>query len=196
LNALEQAYDEMVETPFVYWRPTTDAENKLEASGTSIFRYFYERMMEYGKQCDHITEIGVNYGKSGKAWLMCNPKKLIGIDISSKFEKYVREFVSCTDTEYTYITANSLDLDIEQTDLLYLDGDHSHYHVLAELRKFAPKVNKFLMGDDIGAEGRPGPTGYHVERAFRDFLNENDEWEFEYKTMIGTGMIVLKRKGM
>lgn len=190
---LEKDFEEICSKPFPYFRKISEEEHEVLGKEGSLYRWYYNLLMSYGNQCKHITEIGVNGGKSGKAWLMCKPKKLVGIDIR-KFD-VVKDAAATTDTEYEFICGDSLALEtIDQTDLLFLDGNHAYKHVLEELRRFSCKVSKYLLGDDISAEGLVGPTGYGVLQAFTEFLEETNEWVLEHKTFIGGGLIVLKRK--
>lgn len=54
----------------------------------------------------------------------------------------------------TLLTGKSLQTDVGDIDLLYLDGDHSFEAVIRELRYFWPKVkeNGVIMGDDANAK--------------------------------------------
>ena len=51
----------------------------------------------------------------------------------------------------TLVTSKSLDFEIDNIDLLYIDGDHSYDAVLSELRYYWDKMscNGIIMGDDV-----------------------------------------------
>lgn len=77
----------------------------------------------------------------------------------------------------TLLTGNSLELDIDDLDLVYLDGNHQYEHVLNELHYYYDRLNDngVIMGDDVNANG--------VYDALRMFcLEKNLEYSIYSKT--------------
>jgi cephalosporin hydroxylase len=70
--------------------------------------------------------------------------------------------------------------------LVCLDSNHTHEHVLAELKAYAPLVSigSYCMVGDTGVEDLPDGTthdrpwgkGNNPKTAVREFLKENDEF--------------------
>ena len=83
--------------------------------------------------------------------------------------------------------------------LVCLDSNHTHDHVLTELRAYAPLVSigSYIIVEDTGIEDlpkgscpdRPWGKGNNPKTAVWEFLKENDNFEIDdiYKKLIMTG---------
>jgi hypothetical protein len=154
-------------------------------------------MLKYGKQCKHITEFGVEYGKSAMLWASCEPDEVVGYDIKPKISAEDLELIN-KHTKHVVNTASSLDVDIVETDMLFVDSLHTYDQVLAELSLHASKAKKFIMLHDMFACGvidelkkKPG-----LLKAMNDFLASNSDWGVCEVEPTGNGVIVLKREGV
>ncbi len=191
IDVIEQEYQLIIASDYSHFRELNDQEKEIMKKDGTLNKWFYNLLISYGKQCDHITEVGIGGGSSGRAWLYCRPKKLVGIDIRriNKIQKIAEQ----VGIEYDLIIENSIKIEIEETDLLFLDGNHSSPHVFKELTTHSPKVKKYIIADDIGSEGRRGPTGYGVNAAFIQFLGKNKKWELVERVYVASGLIIIKR---
>jgi DNA-dependent RNA polymerase auxiliary subunit epsilon len=84
-------------------------------------------------------------------------------------------------------------LQIEQTDFLFIDTLHTYDQVRNELRQ-AKYVNKFIGFHDTVSQGEysrdiPGAEG--INRAIREFMQENPNWKSVYEAVFNHGLIVL-----
>lgn len=191
VEIIEKAYQRLITSNYFHFKKLNEKEKKIIKEDGTLNKYFYNSLTFYGKQCDHITEIGIGGGKSGTTWLYCKPKKLVGID--NRHTEVVKKLAEQVNIEYELITNNSKKIEIEQTDLLFLEGNHPMLHVLEELRIHSPKVKKYIIGNDINAEEEAGFTGYEVEAAFIKFLIGNKKWKLVDRIYVGSGLIIIKR---
>lgn len=175
-------------------------------------------LKKYAIECDHVTEMGVRSIVSTWALLAGNPKRLVSIDLlhPSIYGGNLDEVELLTahaGIDFSFIEGNTLNIDIEQTDLLFIDTLHSYIHLISELRRFHKKVNKYIIlhdtetfafndedgiivndarMDEVNKLIRIEKTGLWT--AVLDFLNENEEWEVAERLLNNNGMTVLKRK--
>lgn len=171
--------------------------NELDKQTNNMYGDHLRELIKYTEQCDHITEVGHNVGHTARTFVQHKPKKLIAYDILDFSNNGVKELCEANGIEYKFSVTDSLkinDNEFEETEFLWLDGNHSANHVYKELKKFSSKVGKYIFSDDTEAEGTPGPTGYGVIEGFKRFLNETDEWELEVQSILGPGFIGIKRK--
>jgi len=171
--------------------------NEYDKKSNNLYGDHLRDLLKHIKNCNHITEVGHNIGHTARVFLYTKPNKLVSYDIKDFSKNGVKELAEKNNIKYEFYVKNSLDInidDFEQTDFLWLDGNHSETHVYKELNKFEGKVNKYIFSDDTEAEGTPGPTGYGVLKAFNKFLADNDNWELETQSILGPGFIGIKRK--
>ena len=94
------------------------------------------KLREYADQCEHITEMGVRGCVSLYAFLVSKAKKVIAIDILDVWTPEVDKL--------TFICANDLEIEIEQTDFLFIDTYHNYDQLKAELKLHGNKAKKYL----------------------------------------------------
>lgn len=166
---IELKYNEAVETP-------SDINQHLPI------------LRKYAEECEHITEMGVRGVVSTWAFLASKAKKVIAIDILD---------VAIPDVEkLQFICANDLEIEIEPTDMLFIDTAHNASQCAQELKLHAKNVKKFLAFHDVGIFGEHGDDGKEgLMYAINDFLANNKDWEIDYSTMVNNGLMVLCRKG-
>lgn len=176
-------------------------------------QYYYERceipsdinehmptLKKYAEDCEHITEMGVRWVVSTFAFLMGKPKKLVSIDIDP-LEKWGNDELSLKliaseyNTDFEFIVADTTEVEIEETDLLFLDTWHVYQQVKAELQKHASKVRKYIIFHDtttFAYEGMDGQAG--IWPAVMEFMDSNDDWFLLEKYENNNGLTILKRK--
>jgi hypothetical protein len=108
-------------------------------------------IIKYGQECDHITEMGVRSVLSTWGWLAAAPKtKLISYDLYNPSRwggdiKEVEETAKTYGLNFKFIEANVLEIDIEETDLLFIDTWHHYNQLKAELKKHSSKAKNIYM---------------------------------------------------
>ena len=135
-------------------------------------------ILKYGQECNHITEMGVRGILSTWAWLASAPKdKLISYDLHHPSKRNgnieeVEDTAKLYNINYQFIVADVLEIDIEETDLLFIDTWHHYNQLKAELKRHSHKARKYIcFHDTTSYEHRSEPTT--SENAFLGELNWN-----------------------
>jgi hypothetical protein len=95
---------------------------------------------------------------------------------------------------FKFVTGDSLNADIEPTEMLFIDTESTAPRLLGELEKSHTKVSKFIAIHRTDTFGEYGPDGGPGLRpALRQFLKAHGEW-FVYKSYKNNhGLTVLAR---
>jgi hypothetical protein len=144
---------------------------------------------KYASMVDTIVEFGVYTGLSTTAFLAANPKKLRSYDITDVNLSILSElnnYANNNNIDFQFIIGNSLEIEIDNTDLLFIDTVHKRKHTEAELQRHSKNVNKYIILHDTTAW--PG-----VFKAVVDFLIKNNDWFIIEHCNKNSGMIVLKK---
>jgi hypothetical protein len=148
-----------------------------------------ELIAKLSKNCDHITEFGVYSGCSTLAFLLSKPNKLISYDITDKyfsFKKKLNLIAKKNKTHYKFLIGNSTTVNISETDLLFIDTDHTYQTTKIELAKHHSKVKKHIILHDY--QSHKG-----VKDAVDEFLVKNKNFKITYLDLFDDGMIRLTR---
>lgn len=143
---------------------------------------------KYADKSVHITEFGVRGGLSTVALLMGLPKKMISYDIDPierhGLDRYqLKNEALSKNVDFEFKIGNVLELDIEETDLLFIDTEHSYLQLKSELIKHSSKVRKYIILHDTITYGFVDSNCYGL----RDTLGEIDPGDFQ-KTGLVTAM--------
>jgi len=196
---------------------------ELEAqAGKDLLKEYYETecnfksdinehlpdLKEYASKCEAVTELGVRWIVSTWAFLSSSAKKITSIDIVNPEDwppigptpnqtSIARDIAKCCDKDYEFILGDSLDIDIEETDLLLLDTLHRYDQLKGELDRHSDKVKKYLVFHDTTTYGRTGENGGEgILKAIYEFLQNNKNWEIEALKTNNNGLCVLKKKNV
>lgn len=187
--------------------------NKLYHTPSDINEHF-PAIIKYGSGCDHITEMGVRGIYSTWAWLACNPKNgLYSYDIYNP-SKWGGDLQSVIDTakayniKFQFTEADVTKIEIEPTDLLFIDTWHCYDQLKLELSIHSNKVKKYIcfhdtttyahinepLTSDHNWEDRV-TNGKGIWDAVIEFLEKNkDSWELVERFENNNGFTVIKRK--
>ena len=180
MNQLQQTYEELCNRP-------SDINEHLPT------------LKKYADECEHITEMGVRWVVSTYALLMGKPKKLISYDINPINSEPIQQMVK-DDTDFEFKVANTLELEIEETDLLFIDTLHNYNQLKGELALHSNKARKYIIFHDttsfewIGESytGKVDEVG--LWPAIEEFLENNEKWELHKRFTNNNGLTILKRK--
>ena len=167
-------------------------------------------LKKYAEQSESITEMGVRWIVSTYAFLMGFPSKLTSIDIQhpSTWDAnitLVEEIAGSQNCEFKFILGNTLEIEIEETDLLFLDTWHAYKQLKGELALHAGKVKKFIVLHDTTTYGHKDESSYEswgadwkaedkgIWPAVEEFLEQNPEWSLAEKFENNNGLTILKR---
>lgn len=141
----------------------------------------------YADQCKHVTEIGVRNCNSLYALLASSAEKVVAIDI-------VKVWTPTVD-KLTFIHADSLLIQIEPTDFLFIDSYHTYTQLKTELQLHSSQVSKYIGFHDTYTYGLTGEDGQHgLLKAIDEFLSDNQNWYITHQTTINNGLTILQRK--
>jgi len=158
-------------------------------------------LKKYAERCDHITEMGVRYVVSTYALMMGKPKKLTSYDIVS-IEQYgtsvssLKKLAEENDIDFNFIVGDTTEIEIEETDFLFIDTWHVYDQLKQELKLHANKVRKYIGFHDTETFETEGETESYVGLwpAIEEFLNENKDWVIGERFEHNNGLTVLKRR--
>lgn len=158
-------------------------------------------LRKYAERCDHITEMGVRYVVSTYALMMGKPKKLISYDIVS-IEQFgtsisgLRRLAEENGIEFNFIVGDTTEINIEETDFLFIDTWHVYDQLKKELKLHANKVRKYIAFHDTETFEYEGETESYVGLwpAIEEFLDENKDWVIGERFEHNNGLTVLKRR--
>ena len=142
---------------------------------------------------NHVTEFGVRDGQSTRA-LLASTAAVRSYDLYIDFNlEKIFEYAKQNGRDVKYIQGNSLKIDIEPTDLLFIDTDHKYSQVKAELDRHHSKVNKYIAFHDTWIYGCNDEENKGLLAAILEFLIEHKEWTVMYHTTENNGFTVLEK---
>lgn len=138
-------------------------------------------------KCQHITEFGTDEGFSTTAFLAARPTVVRSYDLHFNI-KNLGPVKDCDvwPTVWFRHPGDTLDADIEETDLLFIDTEHTYEQVIGELTLHGDKARKFIVLHDI-------VTFPCIVPAIREFLSTRPHWIVREWSLIQSGMAVLER---
>jgi hypothetical protein len=151
------------------------------------------KLKELAEQVGHVTEFS-NRRESVLALLAGLPKTLTSYN--TERDSLVRqvESLGSTSVDFTITSKPSVEVDnIEETDLLFLDMEHTFDALLIELLKFGSKsTRRYIVMHDTQIHGSIGSDGGKgLLDAVAVFLTEFPEWSVIYHTAEQYGLTVL-----
>ena len=147
-------------------------------------------MHKYANECEHITEFGVRTGVSTWAWLASRAKVVRCFDIQNVSNNLKHHYESASETKkdftFTCVSTVADKLDIEETDLLFIDTEHTYDQCSKELKKHGSKVRKYLIFHDT-------TLCPDLNRAIQEFLKDNSNWKIKEVLTNNNGLTVLEK---
>jgi hypothetical protein len=204
-----------------------DAKSRIELQNQydltcSQYSDIYEHvpvLQELASQCATVTELGLRGMNSTWGLLMglansSSPaRSYLGIDIAPPVAhslNLARRLAQSNDIDFQFIQGNDMHLDIQPTELLFIDTLHTYCHLTYELEKFSPFVSKYIVMHDTSEPwGEADDNEYrgnfeeyppfydHNKRglwpAVVDFLDRHPEWVLQERRLNNHGLTTLRR---
>ena len=173
---------------------------KLRCETPSDINEHLPTLKQYTEECDHVTEMGVRWLVSTFAFMMGKPKKMISIDIDPIENWGVKnedltQLAFDNGIDFEFVLSSTLEMEIEETDLLFLDTDHTYAQVKGELTLHGNKARKYIIFHDTTSFEFHGMNGDTIGLwpAIEEFLAENLHWKIHRRYTNNNGLTILKR---
>jgi hypothetical protein len=168
-------------------------------------------IIKYGKECETITEMGVRGIVSTWGWLASFPKSLKCYDLYHP-SKWNGDIQSVYDTanaygiQFIFEEKDVLKIEIENTDLLFIDTWHTYDQLKKELELHSNKVKKYICFHDTtsyefidesinhtNSWGKPS-SGKGIWTAIEEFLEKNkNQWVLKERFKNNNGFTIIER---
>src|SRR5574343_628325 len=149
-------------------------------------------LRKYAMKCAHVTEFGVRNAVSTVALAAGFPKRMVSYDIRPMPEAIERIIIG--EVDFTFRLADVLQIEIDPTEVLFIDTLHTYDQLNAELVKHADKVSKYLILHDTETFGIVGEKRQRgIMPAIDEFLLMNPIWRFHEIYRNNNGLMVLRR---
>lgn len=151
-------------------------------------------LKKYASLVNHVTEFGVRFGVSTVAFLAGKPKVLRSYDINKKSFKNYKIYKSLAKgTDFIFKVGDVLKIEIEKTDLLFIDTWHVYSQLKNELRLHADNVKKYIILHDtetfgVIGEDKKSPA---LLQAVNEFLKSNSNWVTEKVYKNNNGLYIM-----
>jgi hypothetical protein len=178
-------------------------EYQIQCNTVSDIYQHLPILYESALECQHITEMGVRTGASTRAFLYANPQKLVSYDIFIDPEvNSLFDFCKKEGKEYSYIQADVLKIEIEETDFLFIDTYHCYEQLSKELELHSNKVRKYIgfhdtftygkYGENLENQSFAGTKG--IMFAIEEFLDKNKNWKIVHDVDYNNGLIIIEKQ--
>jgi cephalosporin hydroxylase len=169
-------------------------------------------------ECSSLVEIGLRNMVSswgilqGLSESSSTSRSYLGIDINTPESEILYLAIGLAEDNgisFNFCEANDMNVDIEASEMLFIDSLHTYLHLTYELEKFSPKIGKYIVMHDTstswGYDDEPNPLGdsiYPAEydrakkglwQAVEDFLERHPEWTLFEHRLNNHGLTTLKR---
>ena len=161
---------------------------------------------KYASRCKLIVEFGVYDCTSTWALIAGRPQKLTSYDLVRRQEvDEVEQAVSGSGTEFKFVTGDTAEIKIEETDLLFIDSMHTYGHLKKELALHSQKVSKFIVLHDTTTFGSIDQhsehrlingvlnTGRGLWPAVEEFISVGSDWKVDQRFTNCNGLTILVR---
>jgi tetratricopeptide (TPR) repeat protein len=165
---------------------------------TDIYEHL-PTLKRLGESVETVTEFGVRDAYSTVAWVMAKPKKLTCYDytqVSDEKLAFFEQNSRLNGTDFTFHKASTLDIEIEPTELLFIDTDHTYKQLSAELKLHANKAQKYMVFHDTSTFGVYGTDKKTpgLLQAINELLLDQPAWEVLAEHKNCNGLTILANK--
>lgn len=154
-------------------------------------------LRKYASECKHITEFGTRFVVSTYAFMAGKPEKLLTYDIVPDLAIWDAAAIAKENNiEFGFMERDTTAVEIEPTELLFIDTLHSYKQLKTELALHSDKVSKYIIFHDTETFGRideaTGEAG-GLMTALEEFLATNKSWKLKEHYTNCNGLSVIER---
>lgn len=151
-------------------------------------------LRRYATGCQHVTEMGVRYVVSTWALLAARPKRMVSYDIVRSAEVDNLERIGRAVCYFEFRMEDTTKVDIEPTDLLFIDTLHTYEQLKIELDRHSLKVAKYILLHDttIFGETDQFDKAPGLWKAVEEFIALG-VWRIKERYENNNGLTVLER---
>jgi hypothetical protein len=151
-------------------------------------------LSELTSQCTHVTELGVGWAQSTRAFLR-HDVELHSYEFMP--QPGIREFFEQAKNAGRNVTLHIDDtrkVEIAETDFLFVDSLHIYEQVQKELELHANKARKYIGFHDTTSYADNGEFGGKgIWPAIQEFIDSHSEWQLVERRTNNNGLTILKR---
>lgn len=178
-------------------------EELCVASDDNDIYFHLPVLRDLASRGERVVEFGTRRGYSTVA-LILSEAKVTTIDIA-KWDNIDDLITRSRAFGYNveFIQASSLEIEIDECDMIFIDTFHSATQLERELAKHADKAKKYIALHDTYTYWEVSEPAYEgmgevacgrgLRYAIEPFLANNPEWKVMYKTDENNGLTVLER---
>jgi len=179
-----------------------DLEQKYQhaLNNFSDMQEYLPHLRRFASECKHITEFGIRTAVSTTALLAAQPDVLVAYDIGLQLN-YLQDLERVkgrTNFQYWQGDTRDIDIDIDVTEMLFIDTLHTYAQLKIELQRHKGKVRKYLAFHDTTAfrfiDEVPTPTEKKGLWAAIEEEMDSASWEMCFELPSGFGMTIFKWK--
>ena len=146
------------------------------------------RINDLLKGCRTAIEMGVRDGQSSRAFLINDHLKLISYDLYlDPRVEFLFGVARTTGMDCQYVMANTLEIEINEIDLLFIDTDHTYIQLSQELKLHGNKAKKYLVFHDTVTYSK------ELLPAIFEFMADNPHWKIKQQYSDCNGLTILER---
>lgn len=145
--------------------------------------------------CSVVVEFGLRTGMAATAMLDGTKTKVLSYDIND-CKDAVNALSRMAGGRFGFRKQSSLDADIPECDMLFIDSQHDYVVLSKELSLHHGKVKRWIAMHDTLTFGKKGMTAGDpgLVRAVDEFLKENQDWSLHLVLKNQNGFTLLKRR--
>lgn len=156
-------------------------------------------LRRYAGFCQHVTEFGVRTIVSTWALIAARPKFVVSYDQTHPgipAIAHVTNVAADAGVAFRFICADVRAIQIDHTDLLFIDTYHTYNQLRAELSAHAANVDKYILLHDTMTFGHQGEAASEKGLSFAidEFLIAHPEWKTLEIFTNNNGLTVLAKK--
>ena len=173
----------------------------LKCSQRSDINEHLPTLKKYASECSHVTEMGVRSIVSTYGLLAGRPDKMVSIDMTHPAfaggdHKLLTSVIEEAGINYSFVLGDTRQIEIEETELLFIDTHHSYGQLQAELAKHGSMVSKYIILHDTQTYGftdMGNLRGRGLMPAVYEYIELHSEWSIIEHFDNNNGLTVIAR---